>query len=265
MSTIAYYKSDKTFISRTMPLMPSSDTSGTVTTPNNAYYVRFCDVNEVLDSAQLELGATASTYASYYSIELNHIGTYRDRIYKNDGKWYVEKQVGKIIFGGTENWTAGTGGTLRLFYSAQYSDVLPSNQRQDFLSNNFHFIASGNETGAGFIYQQRFYFYYGDMDTDANAFKSWLSTHPTIAYYALATPTTTEITDATLVAQLEAIATAELYSGVNNIYTVPPGSNLQPEIEIDWQSWQKYNKHDVYIWNDAINDWQIIVGLDGNE
>lgn len=179
---------------------------------------------------QLERG-TATTYAPYFTpIELAKIGTYQDRIYKTDGKWYVEKQTGKIVLDGTENWTAGTGGTLRLFYSAQYADVLSSNQRQSFLSDNFHFIASGNETGAGFIYQQRFYFYYGDMSTDANAFKTWLTTHPTTVYYALATPTTTEITNQTLIDQLNFIA--NLYGGTNNIMLV--GTGAQGEIGVEY-------------------------------
>jgi len=259
LATIAYYKSDKTFISRTMPTIGSSDTSGTVTTPNGAYYARFCDVSEVLDSAQLELGSTATEYAAYSPIELAKIGTYQDRIYKNDDKWYIEKQVGKMVFDGTETWTAGVDGTLRLFYGAQYPDVLSSSQRQDFLSNNFHFIASGGETGAGFIYQRRFYFYYGDTNTDATAFKAWLSTHNTTVYYALATPTTTEITDQTLIDQLEALASASLNQGVNNIFTEIATGNAMPTLELNWVEWEKYNKHNVYIWNDDIDDWQVIV------
>lgn len=196
------------------------------------FYPTTLDIEQIFDTYdfQLEEGSVRTPYQPFvpYHYELCKVGDYQDRIYKDDGKWYIEKQIGKVVFDGTENWTAGIGGTLRLFYSAQYSDVLSSNQRQDFLSNNFHFIASGNETGAGFIYQQRFYFYYGDMNTDATAFKTWLSTHPTTVYYALETPTTTEITDETLLSQLNFLAS--LYKGENNISLV--GTGAQGEMEV---------------------------------
>jgi hypothetical protein len=50
---------------------------------------------------------------------------------------------------------------------------------------------------------------------DLTAWKNWLSTHNTEVYYILATPTTTEITDSTLISQLEAIKLS--YNGQTNI------------------------------------------------
>lgn len=166
------------------------------------------------------------------SIELAKIGTYQDYIWKDGDDWKVHKEVGKVVLDGSESWTAGTGGGLRLFYGAQYADVLSTNQRQDFLSNNFHFIASGNETGAGFIYQQRLYFYWGTTDDDATAFKTWLSTHPTTVYYALATPTDTTITEQALIDQLNALGNAKLYVGQNNIGTTT--LNATPTLELEY-------------------------------
>jgi hypothetical protein len=48
-------------------------------------------------------------------------------------------------------------------------------------------------------------------------FKTWLSTHNTSVYYPLATPTNTEITDTTLIGQLEALKTAMSYAEQTNI------------------------------------------------
>ena len=45
--------------------------------------------------------------------------------------------------------------------------------------------------------------------TEVADFKTWLSTHNTIVYYVLATPTETEITNSTLIEQLEAISKAK--------------------------------------------------------
>lgn len=65
LSAIAYYDKDKTFISRTLPTISKTSTSGTITTPNNTEYVRIADINEVIDSIQIEKGSTATTYEPY--------------------------------------------------------------------------------------------------------------------------------------------------------------------------------------------------------
>ena len=98
---------------------------------------------------------------------------------------------------------------------------------------------------------------------DKTAFLAWLASNNTTVYYALATPTTTEITNQTLIDQLEALASATLNQGVNNIWTEIATGNAMPTLELNWVEWERYNRHNVYIWNDAINDWQIIVGMEG--
>ena len=54
--------------------------------------------------------------------------------------------------------------------------------------------------------------------SDATSYRAWLSTHNTIVYYALATPTDTEITDATLIGQLNTLWEADGYDGVTNLF-----------------------------------------------
>ena len=54
--------------------------------------------------------------------------------------------------------------------------------------------------------------------TTTDGFKTWLSTHNTDVYYVLATPTYEEITDTTLLSQLEALAYS--YEGTTNISQV---------------------------------------------
>ena len=48
-------------------------------------------------------------------------------------------------------------------------------------------------------------------------YKTWLGTHNTILYYVLATPTTTEITDSTLISQLDNLEKAYSYDTQTNI------------------------------------------------
>ena len=274
LSTIAYYKSDKTFISRTMPTIDSSGTSGTVTTPNNAYYARFCDVNEVLDSAQLELGSTATEYAAYSPIELAGVGEiqpdglpkYHDKVKKNltTGKWYIEKQINKVVLDGTEAWSRNL--TNDLFYLSDAIDYVADGTAP--MSDNF--TGQSNVTSyAGLLdahiatlkstTSNRLVIKYLAMSGVIADFKTWLGSHNTTVYYALATPTTTEITNQALIDQLEALASATLNQGVNNIFTEIETGNAMPTLELNWIEWQKYNKHNVYIWNDDIDDWQVIV------
>jgi hypothetical protein len=80
--------------------------------------------------------------------------------------------------------------------------------------------------GTGFNYGSRIFIYPNSISSVADL-KTWLSTHNTIFYYVLATPTTTEITDETLLEQLDAIG--ELYRGTNNIMitdTIAPVENI---------------------------------------
>ena len=59
-------------------------------------------------------GETATTYEAYngttYNIdlpsgmELSKIGTYQDYFYKDSGKWYLHKEIQKVVFDGNENW-----------------------------------------------------------------------------------------------------------------------------------------------------------------
>ena len=57
------------------------------------------------------------------------------------------------------------------------------------------------------------------LATTTSDWATWLSTHNTTVYYALATPTDTTITDSKLIEQLNHIY--ELYHGTNNLWLIP--------------------------------------------
>ena len=220
------------------------------------------DVSVAMTNVMLERGSTPTSYAPYFTpIELAKIGTYQDRIYKDSGKWYIEKQVGKVVLDGREaGW--GIFSNNNAFYSGAYDTQKPSSMATAgaIMANYYTAESEVNiynarvDYGIGISSQDRFLIRNKDIATVANL-KTWLSTHPTTVYYPLATPTTTEITDETLLSQLNFIAS--LYEGVNNISIV--GTGAQGTITIDYQTFERYNKHFVYIWNDDIDDWQIIV------
>ena len=93
------------------------------------------------------------------------------------------------------------------------------------LSNYFKGISNNdyqNRTNGDF-YLNVTYKYVDIIDnryTSADDFKTWLSNNNVFVYYPVATSTTTQITDATLISQLEALKGAVSYAGQTNISQV---------------------------------------------
>lgn len=151
----------------------------------------------------VDLGAT----------ELCKIGDYQDYIYKSGDDWYVHKEVGKVVFNGSENWSYNTN-----------SQVFVLNDGADYLRTGFvpfcdHFIGQNSssfnsvqEKHISFVSManSRIVIRYSDY-TDAPSFNNWLSQNNTTAYYVLATATDTKITDSTLTGQLDALLSAQMY------------------------------------------------------
>lgn len=230
-------------------------TTRTITTSSTTNYIGV-QVNKTAISLsdvegidlQIEIGNHASNFEPYVSqtysvdlglIELCKIGDYQDYIYKENGNWYLYKAIGKAVLDGSENWQ----------YSAQTNSVFyVQNLITDFArSNNIplsnYYVGktnvgntsgasnNGNNTISFNNYSSTNYLYVvNNTYTSANDFKTWLSTHNTIVYYQLATPITTQITDETLLSQLEALAGATTYLGQTNIIT--SGSTLNPLLDV---------------------------------
>ena len=189
---------------------------------------------------QVEEDSTATTYEPYTeqtqllslgSIELAKIGDYTDRIFKSSGKWYVEKNTEVITFNGTENWTYES--TYARFYAnspVRYDDILT------MLCNRYQ-RKSSTETGGfqGHTGHYVLYFHTPSVEIDTVAeFKTWLETH-NLNVFITTTPTTTEITDTTLIGQLENVLKMHTNKNVTNISIVPTGTNAEPTAEVEYR------------------------------
>ena len=203
---IRYYNSSKTFLSSGT----TAEQPNTFTTPENCAYVRFVFVNitDITIRVQLEESSSATSYEPY--------GMYN--------KWYIEKQIGKVVLDGSESWTYGATSSYQVFYSdlqgylktetiTTYCNYYKSVTNNNGSSNAY---SKGNNTISLYYPSGNINRVYirNDSITSKNDFTTWLSTHNTIVYYVLATPTYTEITDSELLSQLNAI---ELLNGLNNI------------------------------------------------
>lgn len=237
-------------------------TSKTITTSATTKWLLisvYADASGIVFSKiQLELGSTATTYAPYFTpIELCKIGTYQDYIYKSGDDWYIHKEVGKVVLDGTETWN--TSGN-QYYTSVLQSVVAPTPNTSTLLgySQYFQIVGYNHQSATNLAFHpnknlQMINTNYATKDD----WTTWLSSNPTTVYYALATATDTQITNSALISQLNAILSAYLYQGVNNIFT--DTINEVPTIKITYLTYDQYNKCHVYIWNDTLGDWQVIV------
>ena len=158
------------------------------------------------------------------SIELCKIGDYQDYIYKENDKWYKYGAIGKVVLDGTEaNWSTRGGATT---YAYSCPSIFDGNKASG-LCSHWNFISGGatnsqaNECVATANTNTSIAIFTNNssLDTLANL-KTWLGNNTPTIYYVLATPTTTQITDATLISQLEALKGAESYKEQTNISQV---------------------------------------------
>jgi hypothetical protein len=139
------------------------------------------------------------------SIELCKIGDYQDSIVKDNGKWYLNKKIGKVVLDENTSFSNSTANENFSSFFIGKSDMVVNGT---LVSNYFKQMPISGATGAtksGIASHNTLARIYLTIPTNYLPISSWLSTHNTEVYYILATPTYTEITDSTLISQLEAI------------------------------------------------------------
>lgn len=161
------------------------------------------------------------------NIELNKIGNYQDYIYNYGTKWYLHKEIGKVILNGSE--TINKGGTTnnQYFYANVLSNYIkPSNNdtlvqhyTNYFINKTPNQLSGGSVIGSAIRVDNTIGFAFG-LNSEINTVdkcKIWLSSNNIVVNYLLATPTNTEITDTTLISQLNALYKAYTYKNQTNI------------------------------------------------
>ena len=171
------------------------------------------------------------------SIELCKIGTYQDYIYKDSGNWYVHKATNKLVFDGSDDEQWGYSNSNGNFYCnanlysggvlpandtslvPMYCDSLIARTYQQAWTNhqNYSVTARYDNNSNPRINNQDY--------TTLAGFKGWLSATPVTLYYPLITATDTQITNADLIAQLNALASATTYDD-KTVFTVSSANQL---------------------------------------
>jgi hypothetical protein len=202
---------------------PNPDYPQEVQTVTGEQTITISDENSQSQSYTVDLG----------SIELCKIGTYQDYIYKSGEDWYIHKETKKDILDGTENWidssTSGytyIRGQLDGFAPVDSSCFCNMFTRRTGPHGQYEYIWV--QPTSGTLYLQ-----VSDSRLSEHtlaAFKTWLETNRPVVYSVLATPTDTQITDSTLIGQLNALNAGETYDGTTLI-TVS-SENLVGSLEV---------------------------------
>ena len=222
------------------------------------FYASGVNTTATISDIQIERGSTATDYAPYFTpIELAKIGTYQDRIYKDEGKWYIEKKIGKVVLDGSddEGWANESGNAYIPIRDAKGTSATP------IVSDHFRYVVSLSAWGdmRFGMSNNNLVAYKGVTEKGSlSNFRTWLASNPTTVYYALATPTTTEITNEALIAQLEALESASLYLGLNNIGTET--QNAMPTLDIGYYT--SYEKQTDVVVIDSQANTITMNGLD---
>ena len=190
----------------------------TITTKSASTYTYdiwlYCNSTGTLKTKiMLEKGSKANSFTPYgvTPIELCKIGTYQDYIYKDNGSWYLHKEIGKVVLDGSEYWTRST----RPYYQTPVNNIIinPSSSTIGQVVCNYFKattpdkIWNDNENGITNQTDGQFIRLRIKDDTyTLETFKTWLSSNNLIVYYVLATPTNTLIEDTTLLEQLESLS-----------------------------------------------------------
>lgn len=182
----------------------------------------------------LEKGSTATGYEPYNPIELCKIGDYQDYIYKSGEDWYVHKEVNSLSLATIDPWAKASGG--RGFYKVSVSTNYGFIAQNQLYSNILLYSpTSWTVNGIGINSSGDLWINPGDSTiTTSDAFIQWLSSKNAIMYGAIATPTDTQITDATLVGQLDVLGAMKLFIGENNLLVSATGTNLPATLEFSY-------------------------------
>ena len=191
-------------------------------------YILFCflansgiTIEQIQNSFQIEKGSTATTYAPYKTpIELCKIGDYQDRFYKENGKWYLYKTIGKYVYNNDLSSNGITTDYIQML--TPVLNIEASLSHLDLASRSLCNIMPSfivNNTGlGGTTTQSRIRLNFSiNYATTYDEVKAICSNTKLTIYYVLATPTTTEITDQELITQLEAINNARSYDPITHI------------------------------------------------
>lgn len=217
---VCEYNSSGTFIKRTLVSANQALTLDS-NTRKLIFSVNASSINN-FTNLMIEKGSKANSYSEYGKepIELCKISTYQDYIYKDSDRWYLHKEIGKYVYNNDVVFNAQDENAIGFITpaldiqaslsSSALASISLCNIMQTSLSN---YSGLNGTTSAKNI---RVNIAKSITPTQQDA-KDLFANKSLTIYYVLATPTNTEITDSTLIRQLNNLANVNSYEGQTNI------------------------------------------------
>lgn len=205
------------------------------------------DINVVTGTQTITLGDGVNSRTQTVrlgSLELVKIGNYQDYVWNDNGTWKKHKAVDKMILDGTETqnggWDIVNSGTDGYYYrlrtDGQTIGTTPRAMMSHFLwatdsisaSNTVQGFRTLNGTTSNWQVRIR----WGTEKTLPD-FKTWLGTLLPVLYWVPVSATDETITDADLIADLDALYNAKTYGGQTNIGVASVSPNLPGILTVD--------------------------------
>lgn len=232
-----YYANERIFTTR--PYFITSKGRNSVTVTTKKYIKNYPLSTDLLKNGkdepnpisiinpQVEVGSEATEYAEYKgnefnfdfsNLELSKIGYYQDRIYKENGKWYKEEKIKKLIFDGDEDFVVSNSSTDDILVVA-YNGV---NLLSGYGKCSHFVLADEIKVSNCMTYNNNWSLRFCMDKTKyatIDAFKEWLKNNNVVFYGINVNTQKIEITDTNLINQLNAISNSSSFEN-NTVATL---------------------------------------------
>lgn len=232
---VYYYDVNKNF----MQVEQNSNTAYTFTPIANSKFIKLgiylpntVMTQSVIDTIlpQLEEGTTASSYSPYgvAPIELCKIGDYQDYFYKENGNWYKKMCVRHLSLPiASMNNGVNYPGWKNL---EVLKDDIPNANTTLIGATDYYASITKNDNGLIRINTTTVEVLYLSRSIIDLPESDWKTTYPNLVlelYYGLPTPVIEQITNSTLISQLNAIEKATSYKTQTNLSSMYNTDNAQ--------------------------------------
>lgn len=171
---------------------------------------------------------------------LGKIGNSSNYIYGTKDNWKLHSGLGKVVLNGTEGWSLTNSQPDDTTLKSVATDLPGRAIGTPVMSNLFKYMGIGNATtiksitfSAVWINQYSTQYGFVSKYLNVNDWENFLSQNNPELYYSLQTSTDINITDTTLISQLNNIAdNLETYKGGTIVFTT--SENLEPAIQFDY-------------------------------
>lgn len=163
---------------------------------------------------------------------LYKVGNYQDYIIMRDDKWYLVKNTATKTLNGKENWIK-TAEPENIFICQNIINATKNYDDAYFSHfNNIKRYPNTDKTGAIRGNNGTNVAFYMNNIPNITSFKNWLNQNNVTVLYPIAQPVTTEITDSTILAELNKLMGMRTYDRVTNVVVTSAG--VTPELKIKY-------------------------------